>query len=76
MSKNQAYRKHLMLLPTDQAGLGSLPKEQREVMLATQVLPKPPSYKAMALAFNVPVGTIKSRLSRARDGILSWRSLQ
>jgi RNA polymerase sigma factor (sigma-70 family) len=47
------------------AGLDSLPEEQRSVLLLVSV--EDLSYQQAAQALGVPVGTVMSRLSRARD---------
>jgi RNA polymerase sigma-70 factor (ECF subfamily) len=48
-----------------QRGLERLPSEQREVLLL--VVLEDMSYQEVAAALEVPIGTVMSRLSRARD---------
>jgi RNA polymerase sigma-70 factor (ECF subfamily) len=48
-----------------QRGLERLPTEQREVLLL--VVLEDMSYQEVAAALEVPIGTVMSRLSRARD---------
>jgi RNA polymerase sigma-70 factor, ECF subfamily len=51
--------------------LGRLPAEQREVLLLAAVDGLP--YEQIAAALAIPVGTVVSRLSRARDKLRRWR---
>lgn len=48
-----------------QAALAALPAEQREVLLLVTL--EEMSYEASARVLGIPVGTVMSRLSRARD---------
>ena len=53
------------LTDDDQPLLVKLIKPHRAILLLAAELPDP-SYKALALHLNMPIGTVKSRLSRAR----------
>jgi RNA polymerase sigma factor (sigma-70 family) len=48
--------------------IGELPEEQRSVLLLVSV--EDLSYSETARALNIPVGTVMSRLSRARERLL------
>ena len=45
--------------------VGALPREQREVFLLVSV--EDMSYEAVAAALGIPIGTVMSRLARARE---------
>jgi RNA polymerase sigma-70 factor (ECF subfamily) len=51
-------------------GLRTLPDEQREAVLLVMV--EGYSYKEAAEIVGCPVGTLNSRLVRARDALLAW----
>lgn len=51
-------------------GLAQVPAEQREVLLLVCV--EEMSYEQVAAIIGVPVGTIMSRLHRARKRLRSW----
>lgn len=70
------YLKHLVLLSEDGEILKLLPEGQRLVLEATQVEPKPPTYEELSASFKIPIGTIKSRLHRARQAILFDRTVR
>jgi RNA polymerase sigma-70 factor (ECF subfamily) len=55
---------HLALRDLDQA-LQRLPAEQRAVLLLVAL--EELSYEEVAVALNIPIGTVMSRLSRARE---------
>jgi RNA polymerase sigma-70 factor (ECF subfamily) len=50
-----------------ECALGKLPEEQRQVILLVGL--EGMSYDQAASILNVPVGTIRSRLSRGRDAL-------
>ncbi len=52
------------------AGLAGLPEEQRSVLLLVAV--EEFSYADTAKVLDVPIGTVMSRLSRARDRMRSF----
>jgi len=54
-----------MALDDLEAGLRALPDEQRETLLL--VVLEDMSYEEVAIALGVPIGTVMSRLSRARQ---------
>jgi RNA polymerase sigma-70 factor, ECF subfamily len=53
-----------------QAAVASLPEEQREVI--GLVLVEGLSYREAAEILSVPVGTVTSRLARAREALQTW----
>ena len=53
-----------------QAGLAALPGDQREVLLLVTV--EGMSYQQVAEVLNVPIGTVMSRLHRARERLRRW----
>jgi RNA polymerase sigma-70 factor (ECF subfamily) len=59
---NQLDRVELMEIVQQ---MGKLPAEQREVLLLAAV--EEMRYEEIAAALSVPVGTVMSRLSRARE---------
>ena len=59
---NQVDRVELLELVRE---MGKLPAEQREVLLLAAV--EEMRYEEIAALLSVPVGTVMSRLSRARD---------
>ena len=58
---------HYKLQPGDAALLEQLPKRQAELILAEG------SYQDMANRFNLPIGTVRSRLHRARAALEKLR---
>jgi len=50
------------------AGLAALPEEQRSVLLLVAV--EDLSYAEAAKVLNIPIGTVMSRLARAREKLL------
>lgn len=50
-------------------------KPQYEILIYVRDNPEMP-YKEGAKHFNIPVGTFKTRLHRARQKILEWRRLE
>lgn len=63
------------LTDADQPLLELLVKPHRAILLLAHELPDP-SYKGIALYLSVPVGTVKSRLSRARHCLMALREQQ
>ena len=53
-----------------QAAIASLPGEQREVLLLVAV--EGMSYQQVAEVLNIPLGTVMSRLHRARERMRRW----
>lgn len=64
LAQRPAQGDSLMVRDMDRA-LARLPEEQREVLLLIAL--EDMSYEETALALGIPVGTVMSRLSRARD---------
>jgi RNA polymerase sigma-70 factor (ECF subfamily) len=64
LAQRPAQGDSLMVRDMDRA-LARLPEEQREVLLLVAL--EDMSYEETALALGIPVGTVMSRLSRARD---------
>lgn len=62
--EDQVHMRDLM------AGLNALPEEQRSVLLLVSV--EDLSYEETAKVLGVPVGTVMSRLSRARDRLRAY----
>ena len=58
------------LSPSLQAGLGALPEEWRETLWLREV--EELSYEEIAQAQGCPVGTVRSRLARARAAMLDF----
>lgn len=56
-----------MMLKSTQVAIGELPEEQREVMLLICV--EEMSYKEASEVLSIPIGTVMSRLARARIAI-------
>jgi len=54
--------------------LGELPEEQRQVILLVGL--EGMSYEAAATILKVPVGTIRSRLSRGRDALRKLMNME
>ena len=54
-----------------EAGLRMLPDEQREILLLVALEEMP--YEEVAMTLNVPIGTVMSRLSRARQKLRAHR---
>ena len=54
--------------------LGELPEEQRQVILL--VGPEGKDYDQAAAILKVPVGTIRSRLSRGRDALRKLMNME
>ncbi len=55
-----------------EAAVARLPDEQREVLLLVCV--EELRYEEVAQALGVPVGTVMSRLARAREKLRAWRN--
>lgn len=51
-----------------------LSKPQWEVLTRFHKGVDEPSHLQIASELNIPIGTVKSRLSRARDRIIKWRA--
>jgi DNA-directed RNA polymerase specialized sigma24 family protein len=66
--KEQRY-KGLLLLETDESLLEKLP------LIYQEVLRSKGSYEEMAMVLHVPVGTIRSRLHRARAALVELRAI-
>jgi RNA polymerase sigma-70 factor (ECF subfamily) len=54
--------------------LGELPEDQRQVILLVGL--EGMSYEQTAAALNIPVGTVRSRLSRGRDALRSLMNME
>lgn len=67
--------KQITLTPEDQDHLTRLmhvSRRQYDILLASTTNPAP-SYIDLAAQFSIPLGTVRSRLSRARQRIHDWR---
>jgi RNA polymerase sigma-70 factor (ECF subfamily) len=54
--------------------LGELPEDQRQVILLVGL--EGMSHEQIAAALNIPVGTVRSRLSRGRDALGSLMNME
>jgi RNA polymerase sigma-70 factor, ECF subfamily len=72
LSQQASQEKHLELRDLDRA-LGQLPEEQRVVILLVGLEGLP--YAEVGAALGIPVGTVRSRLSRGRDTLRDMMGL-
>lgn len=69
----------LKLMPSDEPLVERLQqwnKDQHLIFVRYYIDTDEPTYRGIANDLNIPVGTVRSRLHRARQRILQWRSEQ
>lgn len=68
--RGSAQQEQGLVLRDLQAGLDALPAEQREVLML--VCLEEMSYEQVAQVLGIPIGTVMSRLYRARERLRRW----